>query len=98
MSRYKVTPEGVRMAKENMIAMTGKINTAFVGMMDSMEHLENVFVNSKTRDVLEIMNIRKLDFLSAQANLVRTIGNLEDIAAEYEAAERDNINELHSVN
>lgn len=98
MSHYKVTPQEIRNAKEDMTRMVKSVDDAFEEMMNSLLKIDGVFVNSKTGDIVRILGIRKNDFLSAKANLKKTINNLEQIAGEYETAERDNVNELHTVN
>lgn len=97
MSHYKVTPEGVRNAKDTMLGMTQNIGESFEEMMDALSKIDEVLVNSKTEELVRILSIRKMNFLSARANLNKAVNNLEIIAAEYESAERDNIDELHSI-
>lgn len=98
MSKYKVTPEKIRNTKEEMIKKAQNINDAFELMMGNLEKLGDYFVNAKTADIVEILGIRKLDFLSTQVNLVRTIGSLDDIASGYAKAEKENTDELYSLN
>ena len=98
MSRYKVTPESVREARDELNMMTGTIEEAFEEMMNALSQIGDVFTNSKTEEIIKILSVRKMNFLSTKANLQKAIDNLDLIAAQYEAAERDNINELHTIN